>query len=122
MRRVLVIACLLLVAVGIVAAAGTSLNVAIRTFATPNGPVYLIDNLTGKTQTMIVFSFSGAVSLAASDIIVFGGGMVSAVHPWGGGLLVGVVVNAVPGATIQVSLTGKNAKLALSRAWFAPAT
>ncbi len=121
MGKVLAVACLVLVAVGIVVAAETSLNVPVRTFVTPGGPVYLVDNATGTVQTMIVFSFSGAVTLTPADIIVFGGGQVSAIHPWAKGLLVGVVVNVAPGGTVQLSLVGANAKRALSRVWFAAA-
>ena len=119
--KVLAVACLVLVTVGVVAAAETSLNVPIGTFVTPDGHVYLVDNATGKAQTMVVFSFSGAVTLTPANIIVFGGGQVSAIHSWGGGLLIGVVVNVVPGGTVQVSLVGVNAKRVLNRVWFAPA-
>jgi hypothetical protein len=119
--RVLVVACLVLVAVGVVALAQTSLNAPLRTVITPSGPVYLVDNMTGVSQSMVVFSFSGAVTLASEDIIVFGGGQVGAIYSWGGGLLVCVIVDVVPQGTVQLSLVGANAKRTLNRVWFAPA-
>jgi hypothetical protein len=79
-----------------------------------------VDNTTGKPQTMIVFSFSAAVSLTAADITVFGGGEVTGIHPWGNGLLVGITVNVVPGGTVQLSLVGANAKMVVKTAWFSP--
>jgi hypothetical protein len=119
-RKALAVACLAVLVVGVLAASQTSLNTPLRTIVTPNGPVYLVDNTTGKTQTMIVFSFSAAVSLTAADIIVFGGGQVTGIHPWGNGLLVGVTVNVVPGGTVQLSLVGANAKKTVKTAWFSP--
>ena len=120
MRRALAVACLAVVVVGILAASQTSLNIPLRTFVTPNGPVYLVDNTTGKLQTMIVFSFSAAVSLTPADIVVLGGGQVTGIYPWGNGLLVGITVNVVPGGTVQLSLVGANAKKTVKTAWFSP--
>jgi Asp/Glu/hydantoin racemase len=119
-RKALAVACLAVVVVGILAVSQTSLNTPLRTFVTPNGPVYLVDNTTGKLQTMIVFSFSAAVTLTPADIIVLGGGQVSAITPWGNGLLVAVTVDIVPGGTLQLSLVGANAKKTVKTTWFSP--
>jgi hypothetical protein len=70
---------------------------------------------------MIVFSFSAAVTLTPADIIVLGGGQVSAITPWGNGLLVAVTVDIVPGGTLQLSLVGANAKKTVKTAWFSMA-
>lgn len=121
MRKALAVACLAVVVVGILAVSQTSLNIPLRTYVTPDGPVYLVDNATGKLQTMIVFSFSAPVTLTPADIIVLGGGQVSAITPWGSGLLVGITVNVVPGGTVQLSLVGANAKKTVKTAWFSPA-
>ena len=118
MRKALAVACLAVVVVGILAVSQTSLNIPLRTFVTPNGPVYLVDNNTGMLKTMIVFSFSAAVTLTPADIIVLGGGQVSAITPWGNGLLVAVTVDIVPGGTLQLSLVGANAKKTVKTAWF----
>jgi hypothetical protein len=120
-KKALAVACLAVVAVGILSVSQTSLNVPLRTYITPDGPVYLVDNNTGLLKTMIVFSFSAAVTLTPADIIVFGGGQVTGIYPWGSGLLVGITVNVVPGGTVQLSLIGANAKKTVKTAWFSPA-
>jgi hypothetical protein len=112
----------LALAIGCLAVSQTSANIALRVIPVAGGTVYLIDNNTGLTQTRLVLSFSAATILQSEDITVFGGGAVTAIHIWGGGLLVAIDAELIAGGTVQVSLLGDNGKKAIRGAWFSAAT
>jgi len=121
-KRAILVGWVLALAIGCLAVSQTSANIALRVIPVADGTVYLIDNTTGLTQTRLVLSFSAATILQSEDITVFGGGAVTAIHIWGGGLLVAIDAELVAGGTVQVSLLGSNGKKAIRGAWFSAAT
>jgi hypothetical protein len=118
MRKGLWAVCLLVVLIGVAGLAQPSLNLKPRVIPTADGAVYLFDNNTGRTQATLVVALSTAFTLKPSDIIAFGGGPVTAIRNWGGGL-VAIDVSLAPGGTLQITLVGAKAASAISSSWFA---
>lgn len=108
MMRKVCVAGLLVLLVGMVASSSTSVYLTPRVFQTTDGVVYLFDNDTGASQTKLVLILSGPVSLAPSDVTVFGGGEATLITSLYGGTAVYIIVEVLAGGTIQVELSGDN--------------
>ena len=119
MRKIVVVG-LMIVLFGITVFSQTNLNLTPRIYTSPDSTVYLYDNESGASQTTLVLVMSGGVILEPADIIVFGGGEVSAITLWGGGALVALTVEVAAGGSIQVTLSGDNAGGSINLAWFSP--
>jgi len=117
MRRVLLVVGLLALVIGVVASGQTKLNVAPKIVPTLTGAVYLFSNDAGAAKAGIVLALASGFTLTKADIIAFGGGEVTAINNWGGGL-VEVDVSVVPGGTLQLFLAGAKATSAISFAWW----
>ena len=117
MRKVFV-AGLLVLLVGMVVSSQTSLNLTPRVIETTDGTVYLFDNETGASQTGLVLVLSGGVTLAPSDVTVFGGGEATSINSFAGGAIVVIEIEVVAGGTIQIEFSGDNAAGSISSAWF----
>jgi len=118
--RKLIIAGLVILLFAMAASSHTSLNLTPRIYTSTDGTVYLFDNETGSSQTTLVLVLAGGIVLKPSDIIVFGGGEVSAITLWGGGALVALDVEVAAGGTVQITLSGGNSDGSIGLAWFSP--
>jgi len=118
MRKGLLVVGLLVVLIGVVGLAETKLNLTPEVIGIPGGAVYLFNNNTGQTQATIVLALASGFTLKTTDIIAFGGGEVTAIRNWGGGL-VAVDVKLLAGGTLQITLSGSKASSAITFAWFA---